>query len=169
MSKLWRTFASGFAVMVFIWLSVFLMYGFGKRESWKEHINNTSMLNGSRSIQPLQSKFKYRLNDCPSNRDRENFARLLEHWHSLATFYKIPYVIGCGSLLGQYRNGDIIPWDEDVDVLVDITMFKALEAFRGMRNFKQKYDDKFHFVVQNDFERKEEDDRRRLSCSGKVE
>ena len=164
MSKLWRTFISGCAAMVCVWLFVFRLYGIGR----KEHINNTSILNGSCTIQLVQGKSKRKHDDCPLNKEREGFAKLLAHWHTLATFYKIPYVIGCGSLLGQHRNGDMIPWDEDVDVLVDITKFKALQAFGGMRNFKQTYDDKFHFVVQNDFEQKEEDHRRRLSCSGKI-
>ncbi|CAB4028826.1 Hypothetical predicted protein [Paramuricea clavata] len=167
MSKLLRRFVSGLIAMTSIWLFIFRLYGFGM----KDYINNSSILNESGTIEPLQSEFialQLPGNNCPPNKDRESFAALLAQWHTLATFYKIPYVIGCGSLLGQYRDGDIIPWDEDVDVLVDIKKFKALEVFGGRRNFEQTYDDKFHFVVQNDFERREEDDRTRLSCTGQV-
>jgi hypothetical protein len=167
MSKLLRRFVSGLTAMACLWLFLFRLYGFGM----KDHINNSSILNESGAIEPLQSEFialQLPSNDCPPNKDRESFAALLAHWHTLATFYKIPYVIGCGSLLGQYRDGDIITWDEDVDVLVDIKKFKALEVFAGRRNFEQTYDEKFHFVVQKDFERREEDDRTRLSCTGQV-
>ncbi len=167
MVKLWRIFVSGLAAIACVWLLVFRL------GSVKDTINTTLILNESETIKPLKRKLgltvpPLKSNDCPANENREGFATLLAHWHMIATFYKIPYIIGCGSLLGQYRNGDIIPWDEDVDVLVDINKFKALEAFGGKRNFEQGYDDKFHFVVQNDFERRKEDDRRRLSCSGKV-
>ena len=163
MLKLWRKFAFVVTVITCFWFFVIRLHGLGG----KDYRTKSFKSNESQATEPLVSQSQT-ITLCSRNKDRESFAALLAHWHQLATFYKIPYVIGCGSLLGQYRDSDIIPWDEDVDVLVDIEKFKALEAFAGKRNFEQGSDDKFHFVVQQEFERREEDDRRRLSCRGKV-
>lgn len=172
MSKLWRNFAIGFTAIICFWVFAFRVYNYGGRN----FTNILSNFNQSWAIRfATESKNRLLLiastlpsNSCPANRNRKAFAALVRQWHILASLHKIPYVIGCGSLLGQHRDGDIIPWDEDVDVLVDITMFKAMEAFGGERNFQQGSDDKFHFVVQKDFMQKKEDDRERLSCPGKV-
>ena len=73
-----------------------------------------------------------------------------------------------GSLLSQHRNKDVIPWDEDVDVLVDATYYKVLKTFSQERNFEQGGDDEFHLVVHLQFDTKAEDDRQRWNCQGKV-
>ncbi|XP_028408954.1 uncharacterized protein LOC114531542 [Dendronephthya gigantea] len=174
MSKIWRNFVIGFAAIICFWVFAIRIVGidnYGVRnsthfilnyfQSWRIPYSTKSKNKGLFITLPS--------NSCPANENRKAFAALLHQWHKLASFYKIPYVIGCGSLLGQYRDGDIIPWDQDVDVLVDITKFKALKAFGGKRNFQQGSDDKFHFVVQKDFmQKEEEDDRRRFSCTGEV-
>lgn len=166
MHKLWRKLVSGITAIGCLWLFAYRLHDLG----WKDYGKKSSKSNESQATEPLvnETRTLSLLNKCPRNKDRQSFAALLAHWHMLATFHKIPYVIGCGSLLGQYRDGDIIPWDEDVDVLVDIQKFKALEVFGGKRDFEQGYDDKIHFVVQQEFERRKEDDRTRLSCTGKV-
>ena len=105
---------------------------------------------------------------CPRNTNREEFKTLLRSWHFLADSHGIEYVIAMGSLLGQYRNNDLIPWDEDVDVLVDQTYYKVLKRFSQERNFKQGDDRDFHLVVHPEFETKLEDDRQRWNCEGKV-
>lgn len=102
------------------------------------------------------------------NKHKETFAGLLRYWNSLSKRHRIFYVIGLGSLLGQYRNHDIIPWDNDVDVLVDVNDFKTLKLLAEERSFRQGWDDEFHMVIQPDFELREERHRRRWSCTGKV-
>lgn len=164
MSKIERIFVCGVTVITCLSLLLFRLNDY-RKVSLK--------LNRSEIPKPLESQSGPRTalqlpNKCLPNKKRKSFAGLLAHWHTLATFYKIPYVICCGSLLGQYRDGDIIPWDEDVDVLVDIEKFKALKAFGGKRNFEQGNDNKFRFVVQQEFEHRKEEDRTRLSCTGKV-
>ena len=46
--------------------------------------------------------------------------------------YSIPYYLGFGSLLGFFRDGDNLPWDYDIDVVVPITeknrLIEALKA-----------------------------------------
>ena len=105
---------------------------------------------------------------CPSNENKEIFAALLRYWDALSRQHNISYVIGLGSLLGQYRTQDVIPWDDDVDVLVDVTNFKILQSLAEERSFKPGWDRKFHLVIQPDFMKKEEKRRKRWSCTGKV-
>ena len=105
---------------------------------------------------------------CPGNKYRETLAGILRHWDKLAELHNISYVIGLGSLLGFHRNGDIIPWDDDVDVLVDITQYQKLRSFAEERSFVQGWDKKYRMVVQPDFEQKREKRRRRFTCYGKV-
>ena len=104
----------------------------------------------------------------PGNKNRKQFIDLLRHWDLFAERYGVKYVIAMGLLGGQYRNKDVIPWDEDVDVLVDATYYKVLKTFSQERNFEQGGDDEFHLVVHLQFDTKAEDDRQRWNCQGKV-
>ena len=104
---------------------------------------------------------------CPLNENKEIFAALLRYWDVLSRRNNISYVIGLGSLLGQYRTQDVIPWDDDVDVLADVKNFKILQSLAEERSFKPGWDRKFHLVIQPDM-KKEEKRRKRWSCTGKV-
>ena len=54
--------------------------------------------------------------------------------------HNIIYYIGFGSLLGLYRDGTILPWDYDIDVLVPITEQKRL-----INALKMDLDAKYYF------------------------
>ena len=105
---------------------------------------------------------------CPGNKNRQQFIDLLGHWDQFAERCVVKYVIAMGSLLGQYRNKDVIPGDEDVGVLVDATCYKVLKTFSQKRNFEQGGDDEFHLVAYPQFDTKAEDDRQRWNCQDKV-
>ena len=105
---------------------------------------------------------------CPTNKYRGTLKALIRQWHRIATRYGTADVIEMGSLLGQYRNKDVIPWDRDADVLVDVDYFSLIKNLSQRRNFKQDSDRKFHLVVHPEFETKAEDDRLRWDCEGKV-
>lgn len=138
-----------------IWLVLFRLHGILQS-------NSNLKLSGIN----VQSQTEHHV--CPGNKYRETLAGILRHWDELAELHNISYVIGLGSLLGLYGNGDIIPWDDDVDVLVDITQYKKLRAFAEERNFVQGWDRKYRMVVQPDFEQRKEKKRRRFTCYGKV-
>ena len=112
--------------------------------------------------------YRYIGKPCKPNNRRKIFRYLLQYWEKFCKRYSIPYVLLSGSLLGQYRNKDVIPWDKDMDVVVNISYYRRLKLLSNKRNFKQGTDNKFRLVVQPDFESRVEDDRRRWTCEGEV-
>ena len=97
---------------------------------------------------------------------RAKFVELLREWIKIAEKNDISYVLSSGSLLGQYRNADVIPWDIDVDVILDDTLFSKLEEIATPRNFTQGVDSAFHFVVQPEYTKPTQ--MRRWNCNGQV-
>jgi hypothetical protein len=54
-----------------------------------------------------------------ADKARRATARLFEGWCAFADDQEIRYVLTCGTLLGAVRDGALLPWDDDVDVVVD--------------------------------------------------
>jgi lipopolysaccharide cholinephosphotransferase len=54
----------------------------------------------------------------------------LVEFKRIAMLYDIPYYVVYGSLLGVYRDGDLLPWDYDIDLVLSIeykdVLLKAL-------------------------------------------
>ena len=66
--------------------------------------------------------------------------KALEEVGRLLTEAGIPWWIDCGTCLGAYRYGGIIPWDEDIDIAV------LLPDFDNVRRALLKLDPKKDFV-----------------------
>ena len=62
---------------------------------------------------------------------REVFLPLLEEWISLCKRYNVEYSIFWGTLLGQLRNQRIIPYDQDIDVVVGKSGLNTIYGLPG--------------------------------------
>ena len=51
---------------------------------------------------------------------------LLSLFHTFAIKNDIHYSIWAGNLLGYYRNKDMIPWDDDIDILVNTNCYDKI-------------------------------------------
>ena len=86
------------------------------------------------------------------NPSKKIFVQLLQQWKQISKKYNIPYFIVYGSLIGAIRNADFIPWDHDMDLLVDESYYEIISKVDNNRNFTPRAKDpNFHLVVQNYF------------------
>ena len=105
---------------------------------------------------------------CPDNPWREDLFELLHAWYNISKQNHIEYVLAFGSLLGAMRDGDVIPYDSDIDILLDINYFSTLKRLSVRRNFRNS-DGKIRLVVQPEFTFNiRVDERKRFDCKGKV-
>lgn len=106
---------------------------------------------------------------CPDNPWRDaGLTELFQKWINISKQYNIEYVLCGGSLLGAMRNNDIIPYDSDIDVLIDINYFTTMRRLAERRNFSRS-DRKIHLVLQPEFTLNiPVEKRKRYDCQGKV-
>jgi lipopolysaccharide cholinephosphotransferase len=77
-----------------------------------------------------------------SQPERFNFAReLMLTLCRLFNEHKIPYYIDHGTLLGVYRDGDLLPWDNDIDFAIDAEHLSAVQQilWQSLPQFKIKH------------------------------
>ena len=104
----------------------------------------------------------------PSHRRRNDFKEIFRRWVTFAEKHNVSYTLACGSLLGQYRDQDMIAWDGDIDVYVDIKHYNHLKRLGQPRNFREASDDVYRFIVQPEFDVRREREPRRWNCNGQV-
>ena len=150
-----------FAVIFF--LGVFLLYGlYSFHELHKKYQNNVRLCERQNLIPNATCGTLSR------HRRRDAFKAIFRRWVAFAERHNISYALACGSLLGQYRNEDIILWDDDIDVYVDAEHYDHLKRLGQPRNFREAADDVYRLVVQLEFNVRKEREPRRLSCNGQV-
>jgi len=104
-------------------------------------------------------------NTCPENKHAAYLKTILKRWDEISLAQNIPYFLTCGTLLGAWRTGDLVPLDRDLDVLVARTDAWKLFSIMEKSNFNI-YDNKFHLYVHRDWP-KPYKERRRFKCNGK--
>jgi len=57
---------------------------------------------------------------CPDNSFRDGFMKLIKKWMKIAEEYNVRYFLDAGTLLGAWRDEEVIPYDLDVDMGVHI-------------------------------------------------
>lgn len=67
---------------------------------------------------------------------RTEMLDLLEKVHNTLKKNNIDYWLYAGTLLGYYRHGTLIPWDDDIDIGMDISQMSKIEE---MANRKEIY------------------------------
>merc|ERR1712136_362674 len=56
---------------------------------------------------------------CAVCHSQTRLREILQRWVEMARHHNITYMLTYGSLLGAHRNGDVIPWDTDIDVYIE--------------------------------------------------
>jgi len=61
---------------------------------------------------------------------KQNAIDLLQLVINILNEYNIPYCLISGTLLGYMRHNDFIPWDDDIDLLVDSSILKKIKDIK---------------------------------------
>jgi hypothetical protein len=101
---------------------------------------------------------------CPENPFHKRLQQILHAWVLIAARRNITYFICYGSLLGQYRDGEVIPFDNDMDVCIFRNELHKLEQEDEARPFKVG-DGKMHLVYQKHCHHPKSDTPRK-TCKG---
>eukprot|EP00794_Sanderia_malayensis_P007914 gene7914-8769_t len=131
-----------------------------------EQINNTNDIEDNDYMKNIGNHTIYGDANCGGNPDRNVLNKIFTRWKIMAKESGLEYFLSCGTLLGSFRNGDLIPHDTDMDVLIHRRDYKKIKKYISKRNFTG-YENDFHFVIQEDFRRPYES-RRRFTCQGKL-
>ena len=118
---------------------------------------------------PSQEAKVYGEPGCPDNPWREaGLMELFQAWTNISKHHNIEYVLAGGSLLGAMRNEDIIPYDSDLDIYIDVNYYSVMKRLSEERQFSRS-DRKIHLVLQPEFTMNIPVERRkRYDCQGKV-
>ena len=123
-------------------------------------------------IEMLNYTVDYGDKTCSENKlgnpRKETFVKILKHWKEISKRFNIPYFLVHGSLIGAVRNGDFIPWDHDMDIMIDKDYYNVIASLENNdrdlnvnvvvhKDFREHYEDEHY-----------EDNRRKKNCLGQV-
>ena len=141
-------------------------------DTHKFNINRTNSRSSSHAeagniyLQNIGNFSVYGDTNCSGNSNRNILEKIFEKWLEMSKESGIVFFLTCGTLLGSYRNGELIPYDSDLDVLINRSEVEKLKKYESKRKFSG-YENDFHVAIQQDLEKPYEK-RKRYSCKGKV-
>ncbi len=103
------------------------------------------MENTSNSILLNQNNQKFFSNDNGFGKYKPLAVELLKNTITILEEFDIKYFLISGTLLGYVRHNDFIPWDDDIDLIVDDSIIKKLPLIY------RKYYMNFVFVNRENF------------------
>ncbi len=103
------------------------------------------MENTSNSILLNQNNQKFFSNDNGFGKYKLLAVELLKNTIAILEEFDIKYFLISGTLLGYVRHNDFIPWDDDIDLIVDDSIIKKLPLIY------RKYYMNFVFVNRENF------------------
>jgi phosphorylcholine metabolism protein LicD len=103
------------------------------------------MENTSNSILLNQNNQKFFSNDNGFGKYKPLAVELLKNTIVILEEFDIKYFLISGTLLGYVRHNDFIPWDDDIDLIVDSSIIKKLPLIY------RKYHMNFVFVNRENF------------------
>lgn len=59
---------------------------------------------------------------------QKELLELLKEFHSFCIQNEIKYSLAYGSLLGAFRHKGFIPWDDDLDIMVDRENYERIKS-----------------------------------------
>ncbi|XP_028408423.1 uncharacterized protein LOC114530991 [Dendronephthya gigantea] len=114
----------------------------------------------------IEAKNIYGL-DCPGNPHKQTLTYLFNHWIALDNYYNLSSFLCHGSLIGSLRDGDLIPYDRDIDVCITWTNYQKLHVIRSGKPFNYHSSGIF-LAVQEDFSNNDVRGRTRVDCKGRI-
>ena len=65
--------------------------------------------------------------------DKNRFFLLLDTFHKLSIEKNFTYFIAMGTMLGSYRHHDMVPWDDDLDIMIPLYhKYKIKELYENI-------------------------------------
>ena len=105
---------------------------------------------------------------CPPAHNRRVLRTILQRWINVAAEHNITWFLTYGSLIGAWRDGDLIPWDTDMDIHTFTKDNIKLDAIKSPRNFDTHSND-FHLAMDVDWRLLPVSKRRAVTCDGQLE
>ena len=105
--------------------------------------------------------------DCPTNPYKQTLKYLFKYWITLDNYFNLSSFLCRGSLIGSLRDGDLIPYDRDIDVCVILENYQKVRAIRSQKPFRSR-SNKIHLAVQEDFFNSNVSNKIRVNCQGRI-
>jgi hypothetical protein len=105
--------------------------------------------------------------DCPFNPHKQTLNYLFNYWMALDNYYNFSSFLCGGSLIGSLRDGDLIPYDRDIDVCVTMENYQKVRVIRSGKPFDYR-SSQIYLAVQEDFSNNNVSSRTLVDCWGRI-